>query len=164
MATLIEMAAEIVSSHASTSVMTTDQLLQELQKVHESLKSLEAGSPIATNTSPATGALKLTIKQAFKKDEVVCMVCGKGGMKTLTRHLRTVHDLKPGQYKKQFGISSKQPLTAKSFTEARRNSALERGLGENLAKARATRAANIKAKKTVPFIPVKAKAVMKIKK
>jgi predicted transcriptional regulator len=56
MATLLEMAADIVSSHASTSAMTTDQLLQELQKVHESLKSLEAGLPITTNTSPTTGS------------------------------------------------------------------------------------------------------------
>jgi hypothetical protein len=83
-------------------------------------------------------------------------------MKTLTRHLRTVHELKPGQYKKQFGIPSKQPLTAKSYSDVRRKAAEERGLGDVLAKARETRAANIKAKKVAPAIPVKAKAATKL--
>lgn len=58
--------------------------------------------------------------------------------------------MKPGQYKKQFGIPSKQPLTAKSFTEARRQMAMDRGLADNLAKARGVRAANISAKKAAP--------------
>ena len=75
------------------------------------------------------------------------MLCGKGGMKSLTRHLGMAHKLKPGLYRKLFSIPSKQPLTAKSYSESRRKMAEERGLGDNLAKARETRAANIKAKK-----------------
>jgi hypothetical protein len=64
--------------------------------------------------------------------------------------------MKPGQYRKQFGIPNSQSLSAKSFTEARRQSALDRGLGDNLAKARAVRAANIQAKKApVPAVRVK---------
>jgi predicted transcriptional regulator len=66
----------------------------------------------------------LTVKEAFKKNEVICMVCGKGKMKTLTRHLNMVHNMKPGAYPKQFGIPSKQSLTARSFSDARRKSAI----------------------------------------
>ena len=66
------------------------------------------------------------------------MICGKG-MKTLTRHLKTAHDLKPGQYRKQFGIPSSQSLAAKSYSESRRQMAIDRGLPEKLAKARAAR-------------------------
>jgi predicted transcriptional regulator len=58
--------------------------------------------------------------------------------------------MKPKEYRKQFGISNKQPLSAKSLTEARRKVAQERGLGNNLAKARAVKAANVAAKKTKP--------------
>ena len=78
------------------------------------------------------------------------MICGKGGMKTLTRHLTMVHKMKPREYKKQFGIPAKQSLAAKSFSDARRKMAEERNLGDVLAKARATRAANAAAKKTAP--------------
>ncbi len=163
MATLIELASEIVSAHASTAKLTTEELLAELEKVHAALKALEGGqevaAPVAEEGKPA-----LTVKEAFKKNEVVCMVCGKGGFKTLTRHLKQAHDLKPGQYKKQFGIPSKQSLAAKSFSDARRKSALERGLADNLAKARAVRAANIAEKKAAPAKAAKAPKAKAAKK
>lgn len=92
----------------------------------------------------------MSVKEAFRKNEVVCMVCGKGGFKTLARHLSTAHQMKPGAYKKQFGIPREQALSAKSYSESRKKMALDRGLADNLAKARAVRMANIEAKKTVP--------------
>src|ERR1700674_5701583 len=122
MSTLLDLTAQIVSAHAGSTQMTSDELLQELRKVYSSLQALESGStPLAEEVKQI-----LTLKQAFKKDEVICMVCGKGKMKTLTRHIKQAHDLKPGQYRKQFGIPSKQPLTAKSYSEARKKSAEER--------------------------------------
>jgi predicted transcriptional regulator len=145
MATLMEMVAEIVSAHASSNQMSSDDLLTELQKVHSTLKSLESGLPVAGALADAKPTL--TIKQAFKKDEVVCMICGKGGFKTLTRHLNMAHELKPGQYRKQFKIPSSQSLSAKNYSESRRQAALDRGLGDNLAKARKVRAEKIAAAK-----------------
>jgi len=147
MATLIEMAAEIVSSHASTSKMTSDALVEELQKVYQTLKSMETGQP-AEGTVEAKPAL--TVKEAFKKNEIICMICGRGGMKTLARHLNTAHGMKPGEYRKQFNIPRTQSLAAKSFSEARKKMADERGLADNLAKARAVRMAKLKNTKAVP--------------
>lgn len=140
MPTLLELTASIVSAHVSNKQMTSGEMLQELQKVYESLKALEAGSTVASETSVPIEAPKLSIKQAFKKDEVICMVCGKGGFKTIKRHLNQVHNLKPGQYRKQFGIPSSQSLSAKSYSESRRQMAIDKGLGEGLAKARKVRA------------------------
>jgi predicted transcriptional regulator len=161
MATLVEIAAQLVSSHASSTPMTSDELLAEIGKVHAALKSLEAGQTVegAEEVKPA-----LTLKEAFKKNEVVCLVCGKGGFKTLARHLSTAHGIKPGAYKKQFGIASKQALSAKSYSEARRQMAQDRGLADNLAKAREVRMANIEAKKGVVAKPAKAaKSVKPVK-
>ena len=91
------------------------------------------------------------------------MVCGRGGFRTLTRHLGTAHQLKPGAYRKQFGIPSGQSLSAKAYSESRRQMALDRGLADNLAKARGIRMANIEARKATPAKPVKAKAPAKAK-
>ncbi|KAB0669029.1 MucR family transcriptional regulator [Oryzomonas sagensis] len=145
MASLMEMVADIVSAHASANQMSSDDLLAELQKVHSTLKALESGTPAEGISAEAKPAL--TIKQAFKKDEVICMICGKGGFKTLTRHLNMAHGLKPGQYRKQFNIPSSQSLSAKNYSESRRQAALDRGLGDNLAKARKVRAEKIAAAK-----------------
>jgi predicted transcriptional regulator len=163
MATLLELATEIVSSHASVTSMSTEELLKEIQKVYAALKNLEAGSEVvvaeAEETKPA-----ITVKEAFKKNEVICMVCAKGGFKTLARHLKQAHGMKPGEYKKQFGIPSKQPLAAKSFSQARREMAQERGLTDVLAKARETRAAKLRAQKAAPVKAAKKIATPKVKK
>jgi predicted transcriptional regulator len=154
MATLLELVTEIVSSHASISALSTDDLVLEIQKVHSTLQVLESGQKKAVS-AVEEGKPSLSIKNAFKKNEVVCMICGKVGMKTLTRHLSKIHSLKPGEYRKQFGIPSKQPLTAKSYSESRRKMAEERGLGNVLAKAREARTAKLKEKVAAPAKPAK---------
>ena len=75
------------------------------------------------------------------------MICGKAGLITLKRHLTIAHDMKPAQYKKQFNISADQPLAAKDYVEKRRQMALDRGLGNNLAKARAAKVTKTKKEK-----------------
>jgi predicted transcriptional regulator len=155
MATLVEIAGQLVASHAASSKLTTEELLLELAKVHAALVNLEAGQSVEASEEAKPA---LTLKEAFRKNEVVCMVCGKGGFKTLTRHLSTAHQMKPGGYKKQFGIPSKQSLSAKSYSESRKQMALDRGLADNLAKAREVRMANIEAKKAAPVKAAKAPA------
>ena len=154
--TLLELTASIVSSHASMSEMTSEELLQEIERVYSSLHKLEGTSSEAAVAAESKAPV-ITLKKAFQADQVFCMVCGKGGMKTLTRHLAKVHGMKPGEYKKQFGIPGSQALTAKNFSDARRKMAQDRGLAENLAKAREVRAAKLKAKKAQPEKAAKVK-------
>jgi predicted transcriptional regulator len=157
MATLLELAAEIVASHASTTEMSTDELLLEIQKVYSALQNLEAGKEVTAAPEEAK-APALTVKQAFKANEIICLECGKGGMKTLARHLKQAHNMKPGEYRKKYGIKSGQSLAARNFSESRRKMAQERGLATNLAKAREVRAANLAAKKATPAKKAPAKA------
>lgn len=148
MPTLLELTAEIVTAHVSNTQMTGDEMVKEIQKVYETLKTLEQpGLHIDQLPEPEKPKL-LSIKQAFKKDEVICMICGKG-FTTLKRHLSIAHDLKPGQYRKQFNIPSSMPLAAKSYSESRRQAAIDRGLVDVLAKARGKRSAGKQAKEPV---------------
>jgi len=153
MKTLLELVADIVSSHASNTTMTTDQLVQELQTVHAALKNLEQGgseTELFQAAAQESKEITLTVRQAFKKDEVICMECQKGGFKTLKKHLSTAHQMTPGQYRKKFGIKSTQKLAAKNFSDARRQAAADRGMNDILAKAREKRMANLQAAKTPP--------------
>ena len=140
---LVELTAGIVSSHAVGTEMSSDELIQEINRVFATLKKLETDGA-AVETAAVPGAAALTMKKAFQNDQVGCLVCGKTGFKTLTRHLKQAHELKPGQYRKQFNIPSSQSLTAKNYSEARRKSANENNLAANLEKARAVRAAKNK--------------------
>jgi len=135
MANLIEMAADIVAAHASTTPMTKEELIAELSAIHKSLADLEQGQEIEAQVEDTPVVSR---KKAFGKDKVICMICGKG-MKTLTRHLRTAHGLKPAEYRSQFDLPKTQSLVARSYSESRRQMAIDKGLGDNLAKARAAR-------------------------
>ncbi len=146
MATLLEMAAEIVAAHASSTSMTKEELVAELAEVHKALLAIEKGEAVCVETAEEAAAPAISRKKAFGKDKVVCMLCGKE-MKTLTRHLKTSHGMKPGEYRKQFDIPRTQPLAARAYSESRRQMAVARGLGENLAKARAAKAKGSKKKK-----------------
>lgn len=152
MKSLVELAGEIVSAHVATTKMTSDQMLEEIKRVHAALVALEQGveAPVVEEQKPA-----MTWKQSIKTKEIICLICNKGGMQSLSRHLSTAHGMKPGEYKKQFGIPSKQSLTAKKFSEERRKMAVEKNLGAGLAAARAKRAEKLKGKKA----PAKTKSV-----
>ena len=149
MATIQEMAVEIVAAHASTTNMSKEELIAEIASVYQALSALDKGEAITGEVAEEETAPAISKKKAFGKDKVVCMICGKG-MKTLTRHIKTVHAMTPGQYRKQFGIQRTQSLAAKNYSESRRQMALDRGLGEKLAKAREARA---KAKAAAPAKP-----------
>ncbi len=160
MSTLLEMATSIVAAHASNTPMSKEELLAEIQEVYKALCAMEKGvaptvEAAATTEEEVTPVISK--RKAFGKDKITCMLCGKS-MTTLARHLNTEHGMKPGEYRKQFGIPRTQPLAAKSYSESRRQMALEKDLGAGLAKARAARAA---AKKSTAKQPAAKKATGK---
>jgi predicted transcriptional regulator len=138
MGNIMEMAADIIAAHASTTPMTKEELIAELTEVYSALSALEKGVTLETEeTTEETPAVSR--KKAFGKDKIYCMICGKG-FKTLSRHLKTAHGMSAAEYRKQFDIPRTQPLAAKNYSESRRQMAIDRDLAGNLAKARAARA------------------------
>lgn len=145
MASLLEMAGEIVSAHVSSNPMSKDELLKEIQDVYAALVALEKGESVSVVAAEEEVKPAISAKKSIGKNSITCLICGKQ-MKTLARHLGSDHGLKPGEYRKQFGIPRTQALAAKSYSESRKQMAIERGLGANLAKARAAKAAAPKPK------------------
>ncbi|MFK5927350.1 MAG: MucR family transcriptional regulator [Desulfuromusa sp.] len=137
MANIMEMAADIIAAHASTTPMSKEELIAELNEVHSALSALEKGETIETDEM-AENTPAISRKKAFGKDKIYCMLCGKG-FKTLARHLKTAHDMTAAEYRKQFDIPRSQPLASKKYSESRRKMAVERDLAGNLARARAAR-------------------------
>lgn len=138
MATKIELAAGILSSHASMVSMTTKELIKELGELYGTLDALDKGEPVAGTEEAVEARPTITMRKAFGVNKVTCMICGKK-MKTLARHLKAAHQMTSQEYRKEFGIPRTQPLAASAYSEKRAKMARDLGLGENLAKARAAR-------------------------
>jgi len=138
MANIMEMAADIIAAHASTTPMTKDELIAELNEVHSALSALEKGD-MTEAIEVIEDTPVISRKKAFGKDKIYCMICGKG-FKTLSRHLKTAHNMTATEYRKQFDVPRSQSLASKNYSESRRQMAIERDLAGNLAKARAAKA------------------------
>jgi len=143
MVSLIEVSANLVTSQLSKTPMSIDQIISEISRVHKGLTDLQSGNEVDISG----GVKPILLKEYFLKNEIACMVCGKRGFKTLCRHLTTAHNMTASMYRNQFGIPRTQPLTAKNYSQSRKKLALERGLADNLAKAREVRRTNIEALK-----------------
>lgn len=140
MATITELAAEIVASHASSTSMSKEELIAELQEVHAALAAMEKGEavPTAEDAVVVADAPAISMRKAFGKKQIFCMVCGKP-FTTLKRHLKAAHEMTPKEYCIKFGIKAGTKLASKDYSESRRKMAIEKDLGAGLAKARAAR-------------------------
>jgi predicted transcriptional regulator len=142
---LLTLTSDIVASHASANELSQGELLEEIVQVFRKLASLEGTEGLETSIAvelppdeEAENTPAVPLEAAFGAEKVFCMACGKG-MKTLKRHLSTAHDLKPGQYRRKFGIPPGTPLVAKNYSKARKKMAEDLNLAAGLAKARAAR-------------------------
>ena len=149
MSTLAELTVQVLSARLTKKEMTLEELQKEMITISQMISAIDSGAAQETEAEAPVEEVKsqLTVRQAFKKDEIVCMECFKGGFKTLKKHLSVTHNMTPLQYRKKFGIKSTQKLAAKNFSDARREAAVARGMSDVLAKAREKRMANIEEKK-----------------
>jgi predicted transcriptional regulator len=137
----VEMATEIVASHASINEMSTEQLLGELQAVYQKLVSLSGGEvEEMAGTEGAAAKLEpaMSLDKAFGNDKVYCLVCGQG-FTTLKKHISKAHGLDPRSYRKTFGVPSATPLVARNYSEAKKKMAQKLGLADKLAAGRKNR-------------------------
>ncbi len=87
----LKLTAEIVISHASMSELTSEELIEEIKSIYNTLSTLEGGEVI-----PEEGEVvkkpPIPLKDIVTQKHVVCLECGKK-MRTLKAHLRKAHGL-----------------------------------------------------------------------
>ena len=74
-------------------------------------------------------------KASIQRAKVICLECGKEFKQLTSRHLQE-HGMDAKAYRKKYGFSTRQPLSAKSLTAKRRETAKALNLGEKMLKAR----------------------------
>jgi predicted transcriptional regulator len=137
----LKLTAQIVISHASMSELTPQELVDEIKEVYKVLSTLEGGAAGPETVAIEAEAVKKTpipLKDIVTEKYVACLECGKK-MRTLKAHLRKAHNLKPKEYYQRYGLDPKKyPLVAKEYSRQRSKLAMERGLGAQRGKRKAT--------------------------
>ncbi len=126
---LLGLAAEIVSAHVSNNAVQPDQLSRLIQRVFDTLATVEQKTAEPPRPDPA-----VPIKQSVRADHLVCLECGKH-FSMLRRHLGTDHHLTPEQYRQRWGLPWSYPLVAPNYAKVRSALAKKIGLGRKSAPA-----------------------------
>jgi predicted transcriptional regulator len=135
---LTEMAAEIVAAQASHVGMSHDEVGAALRKAFEALQSIKAiEDGAAASVEEALAAMDP--RASIQRNKVICLECCKEFKQITNRHLKD-HGMNAKEYRKKYGFSARQPLSAKALTAKRRNIAKRLGLGERLQAARRAKA------------------------
>lgn len=140
---LLEVAADIVQTQASTGHMTSEEIVSSLRNVFKALQdmqrselegtALELGGMGAEAVSEEIPAEKADPRQSIKEDKVICLECGTEMRQLTGKHL-SIHGLTIREYKQKWGFPTGQSLSAKALSRARSKAAKKRGLPENLVK------------------------------
>src|SRR4051812_12545875 len=122
----IELAAEIVSAFVANNSVPATELPALIGNIHDALNKIAGGSAQKVEEAKQTPAIP--VKKSVQPDFIVCLEDGKK-FKSLKRHLRTVYNLTPDQYRAKWGLPAESPMVAPNYAAARSQLAKQMGLG-----------------------------------
>jgi predicted transcriptional regulator len=134
--------AQILSSYLSNNTVAAADLLS----VIETVKKAFGGSGETVSTTPSESVTKtwqpaVSVKKSVTPEAVICLCCGRK-FKSLKRHLQTIHQLSPREYRATFGLKNDYPIVAPNYAAQRSGLAKSIGLGRKVGvKAAAKKAA-----------------------
>ncbi|KMO36458.1 MucR family transcriptional regulator [Methylobacterium aquaticum] len=122
-ATLVELAADIVSAYVSKNSVPVAELPNLIASVHTSLTNL--GHVVAEQPEKLTPPVP--IKKTVTPDYLISLEDGRQ-YKSLKRHLST-RGLTPEEYRRKWGLPHDYPMVAATYAAQRSELAKNSGLG-----------------------------------
>lgn len=131
-ADLVKLTADIVTAYVGKNPVALNQMPELIRTIYGSLGSLTR--PAGNTATPNTEAGKpfVPVKKSITPEYIVCLEDGKK-LKMLKRHLRTVYNMTPEQYRAKWGLPSDYPMVAPKYAEQRSVFAKKIGLGKGAA-------------------------------
>jgi len=125
---VLRLSVDIVAAYVGQNRLPSEQISTVINTVYASLRS--AGGADGTGDIPQTQQKPaVPIRRSITPDAIICLEDGKR-MKMLKRHLRTVYDMTPQEYRTKWGLSSNYPMVAPSYSKKRSQFAKKIGLGK----------------------------------
>jgi predicted transcriptional regulator len=145
---LTQMAADIVAAQASHVSMSADEMDAALKKVFEALKQIKVieETPAGEGVDDELARLRANPMKSIQRTYVINLEDGSK-FKQLTAKTLAKFGLTAKEYRKKWGFSARQALSAKSLSAKRRKVAKALGLADKLAAARLARSKAAPAKK-----------------
>ena len=122
---LMQLATKIVSAYVANNSVTPVDLPGLIARVHAALdQAAQGGAPMyAEQLQPV-----VSIKDSVTPEYIICLNDGKR-LKLLKRHLRTVYNMTPDEYRSKWGLPYDYPMVAPKYAASRSALAKKIGLG-----------------------------------
>ena len=167
---LTQMAANIVAAQASHVSMSADEMDAALKKVFEALNQIKVieETPAGEAVDDELARLRANPIKSIQRTYVINLEDGSK-YKQITAKTLAKFGLTAKEYRKKWGFSARQPLSAKALSAKRRKVAKDLGLADKLAAARLARSKTAAERKAAPAtegkaMPAKKKAAVAKKK
>jgi predicted transcriptional regulator len=154
---LTQMAADIVAAQASHVSMSADEMDAALKKVFEALNQIKVieETPAGEAVDDELARLRANPVKSIQRTYVINLEDGSK-YKQLTAKTLAKFGLTAREYRKKWGFSARQALSAKSLSAKRRKVAKALGLADKLAAARMARSKAAAERKAAPAAEEKA--------
>src|SRR5271165_5232861 len=122
----LSLAAQIVIAYVEHNETPARTLPGLIRDVYQTLASVGSGTtaPYAQPVPRPPATRKAAAGQTVFDDHVVCLEC-RLHMKMLKRHLQTVHNLTPVEYRLKWQLPGDYPMVARDYAALRSNLAKE---------------------------------------
>lgn len=117
--------ARIVAAYVGNNAVTVSDLATLIDNVQSAFRGLgqEKAATQKTEQTPA-----VPIKKSVMPDYIICLEDGKK-LKMLKRHLNTVYDMTPDEYRAKWNLPPEYPMVAPNYAKTRSEMATRLGLG-----------------------------------
>ncbi|HRJ60013.1 MAG TPA: MucR family transcriptional regulator [Azospirillaceae bacterium] len=117
--------AKVVSSYVGNNVVSVADIPALIHAVQGAFQRLGDDSTPVARDEPVPAA---PIKKSVTPEFIICLEDGKK-LKMLKRHLKTVYNLSPDEYRAKWGLPADYPMVAPNYAKARSEMATRLGLG-----------------------------------
>lgn len=124
---LLELTANIVSAYVSNNSIQSSELPSLIFLVHGKLNELQNG-PVEVLDADWTRKPGVNPKKSVFDDHIICLEDGQK-FQSMKRHLKSVHNLTPDEYRAKWGLPHDYPMVTKNYSAKRSAMAKNMGLG-----------------------------------
>ncbi|AWU93664.1 MucR family transcriptional regulator [Azospirillum ramasamyi] len=130
-AELQSLTARVVAAYVGNNSVPVNDLPMLINNVQTAFRGLGEDKPAQAKAEliPA-----VAIKKSVTPEYIVCLEDGKK-LKMLKRHLKTVYDMTPDEYRAKWSLPAEYPMVAPNYAKARSEMATKLGLGRKRAAA-----------------------------
>jgi predicted transcriptional regulator len=125
---LQNLTARVVAAYVGNNAVAMSDLPSLIRNIQAAFSSLDEDKAAPkVEQAPA-----VTIKKSITPDYIVCLEDGRK-LKMLKRHLKTVYNMTPDDYRAKWGLPVDYPMVAPNYAKARSEMATRLGLGRKKA-------------------------------